>query len=41
MVREASILDPVDLAEGELDALVALLGSLTEQVDREYIATAD
>jgi cytochrome c peroxidase len=41
MVREASIRDTVDLAEGELDALVAFLGSLTGQVDREYIATTD
>jgi len=41
MVREAGTRDTVDLAEGELDALVAFLGSLTGQVDREYVATAD
>jgi cytochrome c peroxidase len=41
MVREASIRDTVDLAEGELDALVAFLGSLTGQIDREYIAITD
>jgi cytochrome c peroxidase len=41
MVREAGIRDTVDLAEGELDALVAFLGSLTGQIDREYIATTD
>ena len=41
MIREASIRDTVDLAEGELDDLVAFLGSLTGQVDRDYIATAD
>jgi len=41
MIREAGIRDTVDLAEGELDDLVAFLGSLTGQIDREYIATAD
>jgi cytochrome c peroxidase len=41
MVREAGTHDTVDLVEGELDALVAFLGSLTGQVDREYVATAD
>ena len=41
MVREAGIRDAVDLAEGELDALVAFLGSLTGRIDREYIATTD
>jgi cytochrome c peroxidase len=41
MVREAGIRDTVDLAEGELDALVAFLDSLTGQIDREYIATTD
>jgi len=41
MVREAGIRDTVDLAAGELDALVAFMGSLTGQIDREYIATTD
>ena len=41
MIREAGIRDTVDLAEGELDDLVAFLGSLTGQVDRDYIATTD
>jgi hypothetical protein len=41
MIRETSIRDAVDLAEAELDALVAFLGSLTGQIDSEYIATAD
>jgi cytochrome c peroxidase len=41
MVREAGTRDTVDLAEGELDALVAFLGSLTGQIDGEYIATTD
>ena len=41
MIREAGIRDTVVLAEGELDALVAFMGSLTGQIDREYIATTD
>ena len=41
MVKEAGIRDTVDLAEGELDALVAFLNSLTGQIDQEYIVTAD
>ena len=41
MIREAGIRDTVDLAEGELDDLVAFMGSLTGQIDQEYIATAD
>ena len=41
MIREAGIRDTVDLAEGELDDLVAFLGSLTGQVDRDYIATTE
>ncbi len=41
MIREASIRDTVDLAEGELDALVAFMDSLTGQIDKDYIATAD
>ena len=41
MLREASIRDTVDLAEGELDDLVAFLTSLTGQIDQQYIATAD
>jgi cytochrome c peroxidase len=41
MIREAGIRDTVDLAEGELDALVAFMESLTGQIDHEYIATAD
>jgi cytochrome c peroxidase len=40
-IREAGIRDTVDLAEGELEDLVAFLGSLTGKVDRDYIATAD
>ena len=40
MLREPGICDTVDLAEGE-DALVAFLGSLTGQIDREYIASTD
>jgi len=41
MVREASIRDTVDFSEGELDALVAFMESLTGKIDQEYIATAD
>jgi cytochrome c peroxidase len=41
MIREAGTRDTVDLAEGELDDLVVFLGSLTGQIDRDYIATAD
>ena len=41
MIREAGTRDTVDLAEGELDALVAFLDSLTGQIDQDYIATAD
>jgi hypothetical protein len=41
MIREAGIRDTVDLAAGELDALVAFLGSLTGQIDHAYIATTD
>lgn len=41
MIREAGIRDTVDLSEGELDDLVAFLGSLTGQIDPDYIATAD
>jgi cytochrome c peroxidase len=41
MIREAGTRDTVDLAEGELDALVAFLGSLTGQIDQDYIATAE
>jgi len=41
MIREAGIRDTVDLAEGELEDLVAFLDSLTGQIDPDYIATAD
>jgi cytochrome c peroxidase len=41
MIREAGTRDTVDLAEGELDDLLAFLEALTGQVDRDYIATAD
>jgi cytochrome c peroxidase len=41
MIREVGIRDTVDLAEGELDDLVAFLGSLTGQIDQQYIATED
>ncbi|MDC1287350.1 Ig-like domain-containing protein [Gammaproteobacteria bacterium] len=40
MVREAGIRDTVDLADGELDALVAFMDSLTGQIDLQYIAIA-
>jgi cytochrome c peroxidase len=36
MVREANIRETVDLAEGELEALVGFLQSLTGVVDEEY-----
>jgi len=41
MIREAGIRDTVDLAEGELEDLVAFLDALTGQVDRDYVATTD
>jgi len=41
MIREAGNSDTVDLAEGELDDLVVFLGSLTGQIDLEYIVTTD
>jgi cytochrome c peroxidase len=41
MIREASIRDTVDLAEGELDDLVVFLGALTGRIDQDYIATED
>ena len=41
MIREAGTRDTVDLAEGEMDDLLAFLEALTGQVDRDYIANAE